>query len=298
VLLLFAMACSDGLPSKALPAVSAASPGGGDTGAAQQDSGQGAGAPDTGEGAGADSTGGDGTVGDSGAGDSADGGGPEDTAPEGPCPADMVPVEDTFCVDAYEARLQEWDGSTWVDASPYDTVDGRQVRAVPAAGELPQAYISGDEAADACAAAGKRLCTSEEWLAACRGPDDFTWPYGDSYRDGACNDDYPGSHPVTDYFGTSTGVWDGTHMNDPGINQQPDTVAFGGEFDECESAWGAFDLHGNLHEWVDDPDGTFRGGFYADAAINGAGCGYVTTAHTTTYHDYSTGFRCCAALTD
>ena len=55
-----------------------------------------------------------------------------------------------------------------------------------------------------------------------------------------------------------------------------------------------FDLHGNLHEWVDDPDGTFRGGFYADASINGDGCLYVTTRHDFSYHDYSTGFRCCA----
>ena len=30
-----------------------------------------------------------------------------------------------------------------------------------------------------------------------------------------------GGHPVVDYFGTADGVWDGVHMNDPGINQQP-----------------------------------------------------------------------------
>ena len=37
----------------------------------------------------------------------------------------------------------------------------------------------------------------------------------------------------------------------------------------------------------------FRGGFYGDAEINGKGCLYVTSAHEPTYHDYSTGFRCC-----
>jgi formylglycine-generating enzyme required for sulfatase activity len=83
-------------------------------------------------------------------------------------------------------------------------------------------------------------------------------------------------------------------MNDPGINQQPGTLARSGEFSECVSADGAYDLHGNLHEWVADADGTFRGGFYADAAINGEGCSYTTTAHSRSYHDYSTGFRCCA----
>jgi hypothetical protein len=45
---------------------------------------------------------------------------------------------------------------------------------------------------------------------------------------------------------------------------------------------------------VADGDGTFRGGFYADAALNGPGCTYRTTAHASSYHDYSTGFRCCA----
>ena len=27
---------------------------------------------------------------------------------------------------------------------------------------------------------------------------------------------------------------------------------------------------------------------------DGAGCLYATTAHAQSYHDYSTGFRCCA----
>ena len=40
--------------------------------------------------------------------------------------------------------------------------------------------------------------------------------------------------------------------------------------------------------------GRFRGGWYGDAENNGPGCTYVTSAHEPTYHDYSTGFRCCA----
>jgi formylglycine-generating enzyme required for sulfatase activity len=53
-------------------------------------------------------------------------------------------------------------------------------------------------------------------------------------------------------------------------------------------------MMGNLHEWTADPAGTFRGGFYVDTTINGAGCLYRTTAHVASYWDYSTGFRCCA----
>jgi sulfatase modifying factor 1 len=214
---------------------------------------------------------------------------------ENPCPPLMALVDGVFCVDLYEGALEEQgaDG-TWSAASPYLTVEDRVVRAVPAAAIVPQGYISGTEARAACERSGKRLCTSPEWLAACQGPAGLTWPYGDEHVDGACNDHYAGVHPVVDYFGTSTGVWDMEHMNDPGINQQPGTVAQGGDFAACVGAWGAFDMHGNLHEWVEDADGIFRGGFYADASINGPGCLYVTTAHETTYHDYSTGFRCCA----
>jgi sulfatase modifying factor 1 len=217
-----------------------------------------------------------------------------DVVDDGPCPPGMALVDDRVCVDRWEAHLEVWDGVAWLPRSPYSEVGDATVRAAsPTAGAVPQGYVSGAEAADACEAAGKRLCTSEEWLAACQGPDDWTWPYGATYQSGACNDVYAGGHPVVDYFGTSDGVWDGAHMNDPGINQQPNSLARGGEFALCESAWGVFDLHGNLHEWVDDPAGTFRGGFYADGDINGPGCTYRTTAHDFGYHDYSTGFRCC-----
>jgi Sulfatase-modifying factor enzyme 1 len=216
-----------------------------------------------------------------------------DTGPS-PCPPLMALVDGAFCVDRYEAALEEQSpGGGWVAASPYLTVGTRTVRAVPAQGIAPQGYISGTEAAAACAAAGKRLCSSTEWLAACRGPTKSTYPYGNSHQPAACNDDYQG-HPVVKYFGTSTGIWDAKHMNDPGINKQPGTVAAGGAHPACVSHWGIFDLHGNLHEWVSDATGTFRGGFYADAKINGAGCLYATTAHALGYHDYSTGFRCCA----
>lgn len=83
-------------------------------------------------------------------------------------------------------------------------------------------------------------------------------------------------------------------MNDPRLNQLPDSLAPAGAFADCVTPEGVFDLHGNLHEWVDDPDGTFKGGFYVDASLNGPGCQYTTTAHTTDSHDYSTGFRCCS----
>ncbi|HUS28547.1 MAG TPA: SUMF1/EgtB/PvdO family nonheme iron enzyme [Kofleriaceae bacterium] len=215
----------------------------------------------------------------------------------GPCPAGMAHITATsgaFCIDRHEGALEERasDG-TWSPASPFLTVGTRTVRAVPAAGITPQGYISGVEAKAACAASGKHLCTSAEWLAACRGSANNVYPYGATHVAGACNDAYSG-HPVVNYFGTSNGVFDSQHMNDPGINQQPDSLAKGGAFTQCTTPDGVFDMHGNLHEWIDDAAGTFRGGFYADASLNGPGCTYATTAHAFSYHDYSTGFRCCA----
>jgi hypothetical protein len=49
---------------------------------------------------------------------------------------------------------------------------------------------------------------------------------------------------------------------------------------------------------VSDPNGSFYGGYYQDVDTvgHGAGCGYKTTAHEARYHDYSTGFRCCADM--
>lgn len=222
---------------------------------------------------------------------------PPPPPPPGPCPDGMVLVEATppFCIDEGEAQLLEIlpDG-TEAPFSPFETINGRRVKATSVLGEIPQGYISGEEAQAACEEAGKSLCTLSEWLRACQGPEGTTHPYGDTHIDGACNETRA-SHPVIEFFGTSQGVFDSVHMNDPGINQQADTVDPSGANTECVSAEGAFDMVGNLHEWILDPNGTFKGGFYVDAVLNGPGCLYTTSAHAFSYHDYSTGFRCCAA---
>eukprot|EP01106_Pelomyxa_sp_JSP_P005478 TRINITY_DN18688_c0_g1_i1.p1 TRINITY_DN18688_c0_g1~~TRINITY_DN18688_c0_g1_i1.p1 ORF type:complete len:268 (+),score=77.98 TRINITY_DN18688_c0_g1_i1:37-804(+) len=209
-----------------------------------------------------------------------------------------------YCVDLYEEALevQRADG-TWQLRPPYGPLNQTEVvRAVVAAKFPPVGYLSGQDATVACGNAGKRLCTSPEWLLACQGPTGCTYPYCGSFIEGACNIVYdvpPFYHPVCNLYDTCDGVWDSAHMNNPDINQQPYTVAPGGNFSQCKSTYGAYDMHGNLHEWVakDNPqstNGAFRGGFYADGTINGQGCLYVTTAHSFDYHDYSTGFRCCS----
>ena len=84
-------------------------------------------------------------------------------------------------------------------------------------------------------------------------------------------------------------------MNDPQLNQLPGTLALTGAHGGCTNESGVYDMVGNLHEWTADPEGTFRGGYYMDTTINGDGCWYRTPGHNVAYHDYSTGFRCCAS---
>ena len=213
----------------------------------------------------------------------------------GTCPMDMVLVGGRVCVDRYEATLVEVlaDGTTR-DWSPYQVPDTRRLRAISRPNVAPQGYISGQQSAQACAEAGKRLCTRDEWMSACRGPALRTYPYGNTFVAGACNVGRP-VHPLISFYGRSDpSIYTYANMNNPGINQQPDSLARTGQYDRCVSQDGLFDLYGNLHEWVAEADGTFKGGFYADTNTNGAGCLYTTTAHGFTYHDYSTGFRCCA----
>lgn len=217
-----------------------------------------------------------------------------------PCPANMARIDDRFCVDKYEASLVELLPSGEERPFPfYMPVNGHNVRAVSEAGVYPQGYISGRDAAKACKASGKRLCKPQEWKAACKGPDKLQYGYGNKRTPGTCND--KGRSPIGFLF--MANVQDGTAfsspkiMNDPHLNQLPGTLAETGSHEGCSNGYGVYDMVGNIHEWVDDPAGTFQGGYYLDVEKNGEGCGYRTDAHETWYHDYSTGFRCCADVT-
>ena len=213
---------------------------------------------------------------------------------EGGCPAGMAPIVGlSSCMDRWEAFLEELtpDGEV-VPFSPYRHPGSAVVVARSAPGAVPQGYISGHEAKAACERAGKRLCREAEWSRACRGAAGTIYPWGHDRRDGACND-ARAMHPAVEYFGTGAD-WIWSRLGHPCINQLDDSVALTGSHEGCVGPSGHFDLMGNVHEWIDDPAGTFRGGFYVDTVRNGAGCTYRTTAHDNGHWDYSTGFRCCA----
>jgi len=215
------------------------------------------------------------------------------------CRAEMARVG-AFCMDRYEAQVVEvLANGTERPHSPYLGVEGLVVRAKSEKGVIPQAYISQVQAAGACANAGKRLCTSKEFETACSGGDPANYyPYGGQvHMSGYCNEG-KGSSMVR-YFGKDPGQWTYEQFNDPRLNQASGGLAPTGSYDKCVSPFGIHDCVGNLHEWgADPPDDQgrcrFRGGFYGDAENNGPGCHYVTRAHGPNYHDYSTGFRCCA----
>ncbi len=214
------------------------------------------------------------------------------------CPPEMALVLGAVCVDRWESMLVSLENGEEKAWSPYQNIKGATVklRAVSRAGVKPQGYISGVEAERACEASGKRLCTAREWEAACRGSARTAYPYGEVRRKRTCNDDGRPLHPVaevTKRLGLPADRMWYEGMDHPLINQLDDTLRNTGELEQCTNDVGTFDMVGNLHEWIEDPSGTFRGGFYMDTLKNGEGCNYATTAHSKKYHDYSTGFRCC-----
>jgi formylglycine-generating enzyme len=244
------------------------------------------------------------------------------------CPEEMVAVAGRVCVDRYEATLVEhqtgellspyYPPSQKLAASLYETwqknraddLEGSighempipelteahrgplRARAMSWPYSTPAGYTSGEMARDACAAAGKRLCSLPEWVTACRGERQTTYPYGDRYIQNACNvfrDEHP-AHLLHGAF--STGLLD-PRLNQVDYDGKPLLVPTGA-YERCVSRWGEDGIHdmvGNVDEWTDDPDGTFVGGFYSRATRNG--CDARVSSHAVSYFDYSIGVRCC-----
>jgi hypothetical protein len=250
-------------------------------------------------------------------------------APSGRCPSGMVDVLGRFCIDRYEATLS--DAGTgrllsqfyyptpeitrreyehWQRRRPQMETSLGALLAVPAPQEwelsairfepvassvpdvVPHGYLSGRTAERACTNAGKRLCRIEEWVTACRGQQNRKFPYGETYVEGACNV-CRATHPARVLHGNaSIGHLDPrlnlvTEDGDPLLRKT-------GATPRCKSDWGddaVYDMVGNLDEWIDDPEGTFVGGFFSRSTHEG--CDSIIEVHTFTYYDYSLGARCC-----
>jgi len=176
------------------------------------------------------------------------------------CPDDMVAVAGVFCIDRYEASRPDanvnWEGA-----------DGSEARSVP--GVIPWQVQDNATAEAACQAAGKRLCTPEEWLLACEGPDGTVYGYGDTYEPTTCNG--------IDAFGPWPEYWL--------FHLMPT-----GSFPNCTNEWGVLDMNGNLWEHTaNGDDSTVRGGAFncSDSAFLHR-CQYVPG-----WVPSARGFRCC-----
>jgi formylglycine-generating enzyme required for sulfatase activity len=165
--------------------------------------------------------------------------------------------------------------------------------AVSRARVVPHGYLTFHAAKKACSAAGKRLCTEDEWVTACRGRADTKFPYGAHYAAARCNVHRP-LHPGAVLHGNAS-----MGLTDPRLNLVVEAgrdplLRLTGATPSCASAWddGAiYDMVGNLDEWIDDPSGVFVGGFYARTSTKG--CDTKVRGHAPSYYDYSTGTRCC-----
>lgn len=203
-----------------------------------------------------------------------------------PCPEGMAFVAGRFCID-------RWEASTAL--SPYHPIGNQPAVAESERGAIPQAHISFKQAEAACGRAGKRLCTTAEWVDACMGATrpKRTFPYGPEEKARACNTEHTGHPQLVLLDGRrKTDSWS---LNDSRLNQLGGTLAPSGAFPECVTPEGVADLHGNLLEWTRGDRPLLMGGYYVDAKENGAGCTYVTMLHGPDYHDFTTGFRCCSA---
>jgi hypothetical protein len=143
-------------------------------------------------------------------------------------------------------------------------------RACSKLGVQPWSNVTWSQASAACVAAGKRLCSADEWYAACRTSAGYVYPYGSAYQAGTCNG-------LDRAYG---GPWNTGYSNPP--------ACVGG---------GVYDMSGNVKEWTaQSPSAgahTVRGGAY-DSIWSGLRCDFTFTVLPDTFLYPNLGFRCCS----
>ncbi|MGZ6144322.1 MAG: SUMF1/EgtB/PvdO family nonheme iron enzyme, partial [Myxococcales bacterium] len=158
---------------------------------------------------------------------------------------------------------------TRVELKPY-CIDQYEFPNQP--GKLPKVAAPYSEAEALCKNAGKRLCSEDEWEAACRGPQNLRFPYGTRYDPDACN--------TTD------------------AKDNPRQTSVAGAFSRCKSGYGVWDLSGNAAEWTASPfdgqgaDKTVKGGHAARPGFDDRCASRRKLAPGA--HAINVGFRCCA----
>jgi len=134
----------------------------------------------------------------------------------------------------------------------------------PGGNTIPRVSVAFDEADAICKRRGARLCTDVEWERACRGKNGASYPYGASF--------------------------DPTKCNTQGNSGEPAPT---GTFASCRSAVGAYDMSGNVAEWVTWKGApALKGGSAVDS--NPLARCSNTVRGAPTKGGPTIGFRCCA----
>ncbi len=188
--------------------------------------------------------------------------------PRGGCPRSMVRTRD-YCIDRYEAPNRR--------------------------GAKPLVMQSANDAVAWCSAHHKRLCTEDEWVAACEGDERKPYPYGSTHIDGRCTDDQPWRQVDE----SSLAKWPSHEAKEHARTLYQATPS--GSKRKCVSEVGARDLTGNVEEWVvrtrnHEQDWPYvLAGCYWSGCYGGGKptCRSTNDAHGPDFRFYETGFRCC-----
>ncbi len=204
------------------------------------------------------------------------------------CPEDMANIENTFCMDKFEASRP--------DAT--ENFEGRDsFRATSRKGVLPWMTKNNKEAEEACKNAGKRLCSANEWFFACAGEEKRIYSYGNKYDPSRCNgidtfcycdsEECSGlsSCPYPHCYNQPS--LEGGGPCDSNFHLMPT-----GSFPECKNIYGVYDLNGNVWEHImDGSEYTVRGGAYnCGDSEKLSRCDYIPA----TWKPSALGFRCCS----
>jgi len=196
---------------------------------------------------------------------------------------------DEFYIDQYEVTNRQY--ASCVQAGRCNlpqlprSINFANYYAATEFGNYPVIWVNWPDAAAYCAYRGKRLPTEAEWEKAARGPENLLYPWGVSEPDAEAN-----------------------------FNYAVGDVSAVGTFQADSSGYGAYDMGGNVREWVSDwyqwdyyltspqinpfgPDEgvtkVLRGGSWNDVAI------YVRTTSRKNFlaesYDSNLGFRCATS---